>query len=399
MRAKKEELLELFLQTNDVDRLVELAARVLGNALVVCDTSYHFIARSDPEQVRDRTWLAGMKRDGWSSELVSRVSGLEPDYTGAEHRSWVLEGISENRRRLGALCMDGIHAGYYLVLEEQTPFEQVDEACWRTVAAVLTKAVLARRPGWERGGRDGESIMRDLLGRGFDSRSIFLERVGRGELARTGRWRVLCIPDPGRDEGARRQLRSEVGRCLPLSWQVWFEDSLVILADFGSGLYTTRTLEQMLEQNGLCAGVSDEFADTYLLRRHYEQARAAARLGGLFEDGRATVPYGDYRVYHLMDSLEGEDIFERFATPAVRCIRDYDESNGTDFLNTLRHYLGSGCSAQKAAARMYVHRNTVVYRVGRLRELFGLEFDDDWQNYLNYTSCLLARFCQRQERG
>ena len=101
----------------------------------------------------------------------------------------------------------------------------------------------------------------------------------------------------------------------------------------------------------------------------------------------------------MLDSLEGEDIFDRFAIQAVRRIRDYDESNGTDFLNTLRHYLGSGCSAQKAAAQMYVHRNTVVYRVGRLRELFGMEFDDDWHNYLNYTSCLLARFCQRQERG
>ena len=397
MQGRTQELLELFLQTNDLDRLVDTAARVLGNPLVLCDTSYHFIARSDPGQVRDSTWLAGMKRGGWSYELVSRVSGLEPDYTGAEHRSWILEGISENRRRLGALCMDGVHVGYYLVLEEQNAFEQVEEECWRMVAAVLTKAVLAQRPGRRSGGRDGESVMLDLLGRGFDSRSIFAERAGRSGLARTGRWRVLCIPEPSREESVRRQLRSEVGRCLPLSWQVWYEDCLVILADFDSGLYTPQTLEPLLTQGGLRAGHSDEFADPYLLRRYYGQARAAARLGAAFEDGRTMVPYEDYRVYHLFDSLEGEELFARFATETVRSIREYDESNGTDFLDTLYHYLGSGCSAQKAAAGMYVHRNTVVYRVGRMRELFGLETGDDWRNYLNYTSCLLARFCDRRE--
>ena len=79
----------------------------------------------------------------------------------------------------------------------------------------------------------------------------------------------------------------------------------------------------------------------------------------------------------------------------MRGIHEYDLKNATDYLETLYHYLGNRCSVQKAADKLYVHRNTVAYRVNKMRELFGLDFEDDRQNYLNYTSCLLRRYCDR----
>lgn len=399
-----DQLLELFCRTNDPDRLTDQAALVLGNPLVLCDTSYHFIARSDVSRVRDKNWLAGVKRRGWSYELVHKVSQLELDYTGREHSTHILEGVSERRRKLGPLCVDGEHVGYYLVLEEFGPLDQVDEACYRRVAALLTKCVAARQAGQlPGGGRDAESVMLDLLGRGFESRSIFLERAAKSQIARTGTWRVFCILPPSLpgDGPDRRELRSVVGQCLPLSWQVFYGDAMVILADLGTGLYRHResmaAFEAFLTARNLRAGQSDEFSDPYRLRRHYEQALSAARLGRAFEDGRSVVPYEDYKVYDLFARANDPELFDRFSTEAVRRVCDYDRKNGTQLLDTLYHYLGCGCSVQKAAARLYVHRNTVAYRVARVKELFGLDFDDDWGNYLNYTSCLLRRYCDRLE--
>ena len=56
------DLLRLFLQTNNLNQLVELAAQVLKNPLLVCDTSYHFIAHSTVRGIHDKSWLAGTKR-------------------------------------------------------------------------------------------------------------------------------------------------------------------------------------------------------------------------------------------------------------------------------------------------------------------------------------------------
>ena len=65
-----------------------------------------------------------------------------------------------------------------------------------------------------------------------------------------------------------------------------------------------------------------------------------------------------------------------FCNPMLVMIHIYDERNGTKFLETLREYLYSGNSPVKAAERLGVHRNTIDYRLGRMKELFDLNTDD-----------------------
>jgi len=398
-------LFELFFETNDLGWLIEEAALVLRNPMLVCDTSYHFLGRSDVSRVRDKSWLAGVKRGGWSYELVSLINSLDLDYTGKEHKTQILSSINEkssSRRMIGTLCVDGAHLGYYFILEENTPFDAVEEKTYRQVASILAKSLSAgpsmRLPG---GGRSSEGIMLDLLQNGFDSRSIFQERAGENDIARLGNYRVFCIPvkKGGRDMSGNRGFHSLIGHCLPLSWQVRFQDNVVVLADFGSKQQwqpdSLEAFQSFLVQHKLCAGFSDSFSDPYELKRYYEQAHAAAYLGAAFEDERSLIPYEEYKVYNLFLNVPDEDIFRQYSTEAVRRIYEYDRKNATDYLETLCCYLGNQCSIQKAADKLFLHRNTVVYRIGKIRELFDLNFEDDQQNYLNYTSCLLCRFCER----
>ena len=410
-----QELLDLFLKTNDLDRLIEKAAQVLRNPLLICDTSYHFLGHSDVRAVRDKRWLTGVKRGGWSYELVSLINSLDLDYTGTQHKTQILDSMntdSTSRRMIGTLCMDGTHLGYYFILEEDTPFSDIPEQTYQQVAALLSKSVNVGRAGrLPGGGRSAESIMLDLLQNGFDSRNIFLERAGKSDIARPGNYRIFCIAmkEDGADKSESRGLRSMIGHCLPLSWQVKFRGYTVILANFSSGFRPgpdkLGDLAQVLVDQGLQAGYSDGFSDPYLLKRYFEQARAASYLGRLFEDGRQVIPYEDYKLYDLFLCVHDENMFTRYATEVVRRIEEYDRKNAAEYMDTLYCYLGSGCSVQKAAQKLYVHRNTVAYRVSKVKELFNISFDDAQKNYANYMSCLLHRYCERvrkdgkQDRG
>lgn len=398
-----QELLELFLETNDLGRLIEKAAQVLNNPLLICDTSYHFLGRSDVKAVRDKSWLAGVKRGGWSYELVSLINRLDLDYTGKEYKPQILDSInadSSSRRMIGTLCADGIHLGYYFLLEENGSFAQIPEQVYRQVSLVLAKAVSvsrsARMPG---SNRSDESVILDLLQNGFDSRSIFLERAGKSDIARLGSYLVFCLlPESSREEMVGlRDLRSIIGQCLPLSWQVEFQSSVVILANFSSrsrlGPDALDALDRVMVGQKLRAGFSDYFSDPYELKRYFEQARAAAHLGRTFEDSRRVVPYEDYKIYNLFHSVPDEDLFTQYSTEIVRRIREYDRKSATQYLETIYYYLGSGCSVHKAAEKLYVHRNTVAYRVARAKELFGIDFEDAQKNHMNYMSCLLRRYC------
>ena len=61
---------------------------------------------------------------------------------------------------------------------------------------------------------------------------------------------------------------------------------------------------------------------------------------------------------------------------AVRELADLDAKRGTSYLPTLRAYFETRHDYRAAAARLYVHRNTLKYRLDRIRALTGLDLTD-----------------------
>ncbi|MHB1569849.1 MAG: PucR family transcriptional regulator [Solirubrobacteraceae bacterium] len=55
---------------------------------------------------------------------------------------------------------------------------------------------------------------------------------------------------------------------------------------------------------------------------------------------------------------------------------DYDEAQGTELVTSLRTFLRHNRSWQRAAKELYVHKQTLVYRMRRVEELTGRKLDD-----------------------
>ena len=53
-----------------------------------------------------------------------------------------------------------------------------------------------------------------------------------------------------------------------------------------------------------------------------------------------------------------------------------DQLKRTDLVRTLRIYLDEGANATKAADRLFLHRNSMLYRLARIEELTGLDLKD-----------------------
>lgn len=47
-----------------------------------------------------------------------------------------------------------------------------------------------------------------------------------------------------------------------------------------------------------------------------------------------------------------------------------------NLLNTLFVYLETNCQISETAKRLYVHRNTVIYRIEKCEEILGKNFKD-----------------------
>lgn len=82
---------------------------------------------------------------------------------------------------------------------------------------------------------------------------------------------------------------------------------------------------------------------------------------------------GIYRIlFHCTEEKELRKIFNETLGPLM----EYDQINGSELYNTLEVYLEEDCNSSKAAEALYIHRNTMKYRVSKIEEVLLCDLRD-----------------------
>jgi DNA-binding PucR family transcriptional regulator len=100
------------------------------------------------------------------------------------------------------------------------------------------------------------------------------------------------------------------------------------------------------------------------------EARSARRLASL-ADPIAVVTSDEVASHELLLASVPGSVLRSFRERLLGPLVAYDEQHRAELLPTLREFLACSGSWNACAARMYVHVNTVRYRIGRIEELTG----------------------------
>lgn len=60
----------------------------------------------------------------------------------------------------------------------------------------------------------------------------------------------------------------------------------------------------------------------------------------------------------------------------IEPLREQDRTRGSDLVRTLTTYFAAGANASEAADRLFLHRNSMLYRLERIQKLTGLDLKD-----------------------
>lgn len=61
---------------------------------------------------------------------------------------------------------------------------------------------------------------------------------------------------------------------------------------------------------------------------------------------------------------------------AVISIKNDDAAHGTNNLETLKEYIMNPADTVKAAGQLHIHRNTMLYRINKMKEKYELDLND-----------------------
>jgi DNA-binding PucR family transcriptional regulator len=83
--------------------------------------------------------------------------------------------------------------------------------------------------------------------------------------------------------------------------------------------------------------------------------------------------------------VQDSGVLKRYYEGTLRPLAEYDRVKGAQLLETLETYLSESCNLESTANRMFLHKNTLKYRLSKIESMTGSNLkaiDDRCQLYL-----------------
>ena len=370
-----ETLLEQFFAQDDLGKLTVSTGELLGCPLLVLDDTFHVAAHYLPLGFSDALFETAVRRGEISYEAGAIIS--ENAMLTAGWADYVQLADSPYRRRFAPLVSAGVRLGCLICADTDGHLEKIPPQTWELVEHILSKQMFVEASHQDKLFETAEDILMHLLDGGFSSAAHFQLQASGTYLA-DFHPRAFALIDLETYHSAymgKRHLKEELEAQIPDSHPFLYKgDVFLFLHREGDG----DIFSELAEEFQLKILISAPIDDLFTLPQLYRTAREALELmkDARFH-GEAVCSAQQLRTPLLLKNLEGRG---DLVSPELRRLAVHDREKGTQYCETLYHYLTCCHSLIKTSNALYTHRNTVLYRIRRLQEDFLIPLEDPSQH-------------------
>ena len=140
------------------------------------------------------------------------------------------------------------------------------------------------------------------------------------------------------------------------------------------GLY--RAAVDMPERPEIVIGIGCGCRDILDLKKSFAEAQEAIRISALLASPEPVNWFEKLMVYNILGSGIPKAVLNDFYESSIGLLAEYDRENNSNLLDTLEVYLLENRNITAAAQKLYIHRNTMNYRINKIKQVLNTDFDD-----------------------
>ncbi|WP_231572089.1 PucR family transcriptional regulator [Pontibacillus halophilus] len=394
----------------NIHKATELISSKLSKPVIIENKNFELISYSssyeDFDQTQQKTILSKkcpvfiidrLKKEGIVQQVEQQQSPI---------RIEPIEELGFQQRIMVGAKHLGFTMGYIWVQESSSYLSDEDMQFLQDVAPYLGKLIYDEynRMNAKEGRR--EELLWKLLHHEYGSETSFRHEANMAMLTLPERFSVLVfsLSNPMK-KGLFEQLfplvHSFYGRPRVQYLRTEFQIILVVhgvAREEGSS--TTLARELILEiKHGLTdedfysfmIGLGKEYRTLFDMRKSFLEALEVIETANFIEPRPETMPreFAKLGVYRYLATLYDKNSSEDyFSHDLLRLIKKDSESQ-SDLLHTLEVYLANNVKAKQTAQELFIHPNTLNYRLKQIVDLTDIDFSDfNMKSYL-YTELLL----------
>ena len=117
------------------------------------------------------------------------------------------------------------------------------------------------------------------------------------------------------------------------------------------------------------------------LKESYHEASRAIKYIDIIrqvtgDKNKSVVHYSNLGFFQIFGEIEDVTELERYIPETLKKLYLYDDEHKGELITTLQMYLRNNQSIKKTADEMFVHYRTISYRLEKIKQISGINFDD-----------------------
>ncbi len=378
------EISRSFLLCSSIEELIEEGYRALKNPLIITNRDQRIIYYTNPDQVSSPIY-----RDIIKTEYVPVghpiMESLAPSWNAID-----LPFLTKGKQDLfpiicKPLLLGRTTVGYFHLLQVNHDFSENDYNICELLGNLITPAIWDKdkvRP--KSNEQITERFLRDILDNLLGDDEAALARM-RSLGIHFKNYVYALVINLRENPFSHRILFSDlcirIRNTLPGSHCFLYKNSVFTVLETEKEITDWETflspLTRSLTEYDLILGISNAAESILQLRSLGFQCLQALQLGeGMHPENHIHL-YKDYAIYYMMELCLKNDELSTLCSPELLRLFKHCKKEDSTLLETLKVYLDCSRSKTETAKKLFVHVNTVKYRIAQIQDILQLNLSDD----------------------
>ena len=415
------QLTRLVLCGADIQKIAEAIVGLIGRPVLILEPDGSVLAAAAANP-KDECFVKGVTRTRQYAAALARLRGMRASGELFRHQGplrFELPGGGAGGSVM--VCLPVLVGrecyGYLLTWEkEQAPLEEIDFLALNHGTTTAALEIIKQNAIAEVRRNLNDDFIEELLAGACGSLEVLCRRAEALGLPVQGKNAVVVAEADGPEHYLlhRDRPKAKVQALVRGAFSGYDPEALicvqsrsVVVVTRVDGRFSARQQKQKLEPVirellvrlgekvpglTLSAGVGWCAENPLELSAAYKKAKEALQTGRTISGGGSVTWYDDLGVYRLLGGLCSTDrdllrsYCDQYLLPLIR----HDAEKGAGLVKTLEAFLDAGESTRLAAQRLFVHPNTVKYRLEKAKALLGYDPFEDEEGRLNLYLALKA---------
>lgn len=186
------------------------------------------------------------------------------------------------------------------------------------------------------------------------------------------------LPQGNRKKQMMRRIKMILLSSGKKSFVIELERNLVFLfADYAKEIIT-QVAERLLKalialEYDFLVGIGKNTKGVEKISESYLQATWCIKTSLQKKMKNCTVNFEDIGIYRILSQVGDYKLLKEYYNDTLGVLDEYDKLKGTNFKEVLRLYVNNNRSEKKVAESLYLHRNTVNYKISKIEKLLDCD--------------------------